>query len=55
MTSETINWKINEDEAGFSYVIPILIVISSGIIIIGYVLVNRAATKSEANTIDLDT
>ena len=55
MTSETINWKINEDEVGSSYVIPILIVISSGIIIIGYVLVNRAATKSEANTIDLDT
>ena len=55
MTSETINWKVNEDEVGFSYVIPILIVISLGIIIIGYVLVNRASIKTEINTVNPDT
>lgn len=55
MTSETINWKVNEDEVGFSYVIPILIVISLGIIIIGYILVNRASIKTEINTVNPDT
>lgn len=47
ITSETVNWQINEEDEGLSYVIPIIIVMIMGIISIGYVLVNRANLDQE--------
>ena len=42
ITSETVNWQLNEEEEGLSYIVPIIIVMIIGIISIGYILVNRA-------------
>lgn len=47
ITSETVNWQINEEEGGVSYIMPIIIVIVIGIIGIGYILVNRANLDQE--------
>ena len=47
ITSETVNWQINEEDEGLSYVIPIIIAMIMGIISIGYVLVNRANLDQE--------
>ncbi len=47
ITSETVNWQINEDEEGLSYIMPIIIVMIIGIIGIGYILVNRANLDQE--------
>ena len=47
ITSETVNWQIDEEDEGLSYVIPIIIVMIMGVISIGYVLVNRANLDQE--------
>ncbi len=47
ITSETVNWQINEEAGGLSYIMPIIIVIIIGIIGIGYILVNRANLDHE--------
>ncbi len=51
ITSETVNWQINE-EGGVSYIMPIIIVIVIGIIGIGYILVNRANLDQEITVED---
>lgn len=52
ITSETVNWQINEEEGGVSYIMPIIIVIIIGIIGIGYILVNRANLDQEITVED---
>jgi NhaP-type Na+/H+ and K+/H+ antiporter len=47
ITSETVNWQINEEEEGLSYIMPIIIVIILGIIATGYILINRANIDEE--------
>ena len=42
ITSEAVNWQVNDEVEGLSYVIPTIVGISLGIMIIGYTLVNRA-------------
>ena len=53
ITSETVNWQINEEDEGLSYVIPIIIAMIMGIISIGYVLVNRANLDQETMVEDV--